>query len=145
MTAISTREPARAISNAMVMERDANEQEPMATVLVYGTLKRGYANHHWLAGAPFLGEGVMVGLALHDLGPFPMAVPSPNNDLLRGELYRVDRPTLAALDRLEGTPRLYRRWLHSLQGGGEAWVYLGRARQVRHSPQLSDGCWQGSR
>ena len=145
MTAISTREPARAISNAMVMERDANEQELMATVLVYGTLKRGHANHHWLAGAPFLGEGVMAGLALHDLGPFPMAVPSSNNNLLHGELYRVNRSTLAGLDRLEGTPRLYERWLHPLQGGGEAWVYVGRARQVRHSPRLADGRWPGSR
>lgn len=127
------------------MERDANEQEPMAPVLVYGTLKRGYTNHHWLAGAPFLGEGVMAGLALHDLGPFPMAVPSPNNDRLHGELYRVDRLTLAGLDRLEGTPRLYERWLHPLQGGGKAWVYVGRPRQVRHSPRLPDGRWPGSR
>ena len=129
----------------MVMEGDANDQEPMAPMLVYGTLKRGYANHHWLAGAPFLGDGVMAGLALHDLGPFPMAVPSPDNPLLHGELYRVDRPTLAALDRLEGTPRLYERWLHPLQGGGRAWVYVGRARQVRHSPRLPDGRWSGPR
>ncbi|MCT0207543.1 gamma-glutamylcyclotransferase [Synechococcus sp. CS-1332] len=44
-------------------------------VFVYGTLKRGHGNHHWLAEAPFHGEGTEGGLVLHDLGPFPMAIP----------------------------------------------------------------------
>jgi gamma-glutamylcyclotransferase (GGCT)/AIG2-like uncharacterized protein YtfP len=129
----------------MVIEGGANVQEPMAPVLVYGSLKRGFVNHHWLEGASFLGEGVMAGLALHDLGPFPMAVPSADGALLHGELYAVDARLLAGLDRLEGTPRLYERWLHPLQGGGQAWVYVGRARQIRHSPRLHDGRWRGPR
>lgn len=129
----------------MVMEGEAIAGEPMAPVLVYGSLKRGFANHPWLGGARFLGNGVMQGLALHDLGPFPMAVPSADGALLHGELYAVDGALLARLDQLEGTPRLYERWRHPLLGGGEAWVYVGRPAQVRHAPRLADGRWQGPR
>jgi len=127
----------------MVMGEGAHPQEPMAPVLVYGTLRRGFANHHWLAGCRCLGIGVMQGLALYDLGPFPMAVPSSDAALLHGELYGVDAAALARLDRLEGVPRLYERWLHPLQAGGVAWVYVGRAAQVRHSPRLAAGRWAG--
>jgi gamma-glutamylcyclotransferase (GGCT)/AIG2-like uncharacterized protein YtfP len=127
----------------MVMGEGATAGEPMAPVLVYGTLKRGFANHPWLQGAPYLGEGVMEGLALHDLGPFPMAVPSAGGARLQGELYGVDGVLLTRLDRLEGTPRLYQRRRHPLLGGGEAWVYVGRPAQVRHSPRLASGRWDG--
>jgi len=117
----------------MVIEGGANVQEPMAPVLVYGSLKRGFVNHHWLEGASFLGEGVMAGLALHDLGPFPMAVPSADGALLHGELYAVDARLLA----------LYRRERWPLVDGRRVWVYLGRPRQVRHVPAIADGCWRG--
>lgn len=115
----------------------------MAPVLVYGSLMRGFANHHWLRGARFLGEGVMAGLALYDLGPFPMAVPSGDRVLLHGEVYAVDHGQLAQLDLLEGTPRLYERQRHPLLAGGDAWVYVGRHAQVRHSPRLPTGRWRG--
>lgn len=108
-------------------------------VFVYGTLRRGQANHGWLAGARWLGEASLRGAVLHDLGPFPMAV--PGDGVVRGELYGLDATTLARLDRLEGHPRLYeRRWL-ALEDGREAWVYLGRPRQVRFVPALPDGRW----
>jgi gamma-glutamylcyclotransferase (GGCT)/AIG2-like uncharacterized protein YtfP len=134
------------MSSAMVMgEEAARQQEPMAAVLVYGTLRQGFANHHWLGGSRPLGAGVMQGLALYDLGPFPMAVPSVDAALLHGELYGVSAAVLGRLDRLEGVPRLYERWLRPLLGGGEAWVYVGRPAQVRHSPRLVDGRWPGPR
>jgi len=43
-------------------------------VFVYGSLKRGQSNHHWLTAASFQGEAQAPGLVLHDLGPFPMAI-----------------------------------------------------------------------
>ncbi len=129
----------------MVMEQSGNHPEPMAPVLVYGSLKRGFANHHWLAGAEPLGPATMAGLALHDLGPFPMAVPDRDGALLHGELYGVDAPLLTRLDQLEGVPRLYRRQLHPLVGAGAAWIYLGRPSQVRHAPRIEGGDWQGPR
>jgi gamma-glutamylcyclotransferase (GGCT)/AIG2-like uncharacterized protein YtfP len=120
-----------------------------STVFVYGSLKRGQPNHHWLAGAPWLGEGRLDGVQLFDLGPFPMAVALPPSqqacDLLRGELYQVDGVTLTQLDRLEGAPRLFQRHWLGLNDGRSAWVYLGRARQVRHAPPIPSGLWTGPR
>jgi gamma-glutamylcyclotransferase (GGCT)/AIG2-like uncharacterized protein YtfP len=110
-------------------------------VFVYGTLKRGHGNHHWLLDAPFLGEAVLPDVVLHDLGPFPMAV--PGEGIVRGEVYRVDAAGLARLDRLEGYPRLYDRRPLPLADGRQAWVYLGRPHQVRHVSAIADGCWQG--
>lgn len=118
---------------------------PLSTewVVVYGTLKRGQVNHHWLDGVACHGRVRLENLVLHDLGPFPMAV--PGQGVVVGELYQVDAPLLASLDRLEGVPRLYQRWRCRPPGGPWSWVYLGRPYQVRHSPVLVDGCWPGSR
>ncbi len=110
-------------------------------MFVYGTLKRGEGNHPWLAGAPWRGEASLEGVALHDLGPFPMAV--AGEGVCHGEVYAVAAATLARLDALEGHPRLYERQWHPLADGRWAWVYLGRPRQVRHSPRLADGRWRG--
>jgi len=62
---------------------------------------------------------------------------------IQGELYGVGETDLAALDRYEGAPRLYQRHWLSLEDGRSAWVYLGRAHQVRHVAPLASGCWLG--
>ncbi len=110
-------------------------------VFVYGTLKRGHGNHHWLADAPFRGEAELPDVVLHDLGPFPMAV--PGEGLVRGEVYAIDAAALLRLDRLEGYPRLYDRRPLPLADGRTAWVYLGRPHQVRHVSAIADGRWTG--
>ena len=112
-------------------------------VFVYGTLKRGEKNHHWLEGASFQGEAELNGVVLHDLGPFPMAVIGAGQ--IRGEVYALEANGLARLDELEGYPRLYNRQLLSLADGRRAWVYLGRPRQVRHAPVVAGGLWRASR
>lgn len=138
----------------------------MQAVFVYGTLMRGHRNHGWLAGARFLGRGCLGGAVLYDLGPFPMAVemdgcfpvaspsasaspssptPSTENGVIHGEVYAVNEAQLGDLDRLEGVPRLYRRQRLVLLDGREVWVYLGRARQVRHVAPIPDGRWRGPR
>lgn len=119
------------------------DAETPIPLFVYGTLMRGQANHHFLAGSRFGGAWRMPGLMLHDLGPFPMAVATTDTaaDSVQGELWWVDAACLARVDRLEGHPRLYERRQLPLEGGQRAWVYLGRPRQVRHSPLLPDGRW----
>ena len=75
-------------------------------MFVYGTLKRGFPNHHLLPSATYLGEAA-------SLEPYPLVVASqwftptliaePGQGLpVRGELYRTDGEGLAELDRLEG-------------------------------------------
>lgn len=119
-------------------------------VFVYGSLKRGQPNHHWLTDAVWLGEASLDGVQLFDLGPFPMAVaisPSQPGGLhpVRGELYRVDGAILKRLDRLEAAPRLFERHWLPLSDGANAWVYLGRASQVRHAARIPGGHWEGPR
>lgn len=109
-------------------------------VFVYGTLKRGEKNHHWLEGASWQGEAELNGVLLHDLGPFPMAVVGEGTAI--GEVYAVEGSGLARLDELEGYPRLYDRQVHSLSDGRRAWVYLGRPSQVRHAPLVAGGSWR---
>lgn len=115
-----------------------------ALVFVYGSLKRGMANHGQLDGARWLGEAQLQGLALYDLGPFPMAVIS-NDDaaVLQGEIHAVTAPHLQALDRFEGVPRLYERQAWRLEDGRRVWVYVGRAQQVRHVNRIASGRWNG--
>lgn len=110
-------------------------------LFVYGSLKRGQRAHHLLKGLPWLGEAWLPGACLHDLGPFPMAVPGEGR--IHGELYGVCDADLAALDGYEGAPRLYQRHWRSLEDGRSAWVYLGRPHQVRHVAPLASGRWLG--
>lgn len=116
---------------------------PTERVFVYGSLRRGQSNHGQLLGARAEREGALEGADLHDLGPFPMAV--PGSGLVQGEVFAVTREQLLALDRFEGVPRLYRRHRRRLLDGRRVWVYLGQAHQVRHSPLLPDGRWDGPR
>jgi gamma-glutamylcyclotransferase (GGCT)/AIG2-like uncharacterized protein YtfP len=134
------------------MAQPADHDDPAATgappgalpqerqlVFVYGSLKRGEKNHRWLEGASWQGEAELNGVLLHDLGPFPMAVIGEGTAI--GEVYAVEERGLARLDELEGYPRLYDRQMLSLSDGRQAWVYLGRPRQVRHAPVVAGSRW----
>ncbi|MGB7565132.1 MAG: gamma-glutamylcyclotransferase family protein [Prochlorococcaceae cyanobacterium] len=100
----------------------------MDPVFVYGTLKRGQGNHHWLRGAAFLGRRRLDGACLYDLGPYPMAV--AGDGLIHGELFAVDGAGLLHLDELEEAPLLYQRHRRLLDDGTHAWTYMGQPPQV---------------
>ncbi|HEY1051863.1 MAG TPA: gamma-glutamylcyclotransferase family protein [Prosthecobacter sp.] len=74
-------------------------------LFIYGTLKRGGVNHHYMQGQRFLGEAASAPLyRLHDLGGYPgMVTAGPHQQGLsiRGEVWEVDAPALAQLDILE--------------------------------------------
>lgn len=81
-------------------------------VFVYGTLKRGCSNHHYLTGQKFVGETRTVpGFRLYSLGGFPGMVPQPDDQTgVVGEVWSVDAPALVRLDGLEGLSEgMYRR------------------------------------
>jgi gamma-glutamylcyclotransferase (GGCT)/AIG2-like uncharacterized protein YtfP len=126
-----------AAASAHLAEEEAGEDE--AVLFVYGTLKRGQPNHGRLQGARWLGAAWLEGACLYDLGPFPMAIAAEGR--VCGELYAVARAVLPLLDAFEGCPRLYQRHWLPLGDGRQAWVYLGQARQVRHSRRLPRGAW----
>jgi gamma-glutamylcyclotransferase (GGCT)/AIG2-like uncharacterized protein YtfP len=83
----------------------------MTLVFVYGTLKRGGGNHHFLAGQAFVDEARTArGYTLYDLSGYPGMVRQDDDDTgVMGEVWSVDDECLARLDVLECTAEgLYR-------------------------------------
>jgi gamma-glutamylaminecyclotransferase len=81
-------------------------------LFVYGTLKRGGANHGWLAGQTFLGPArTAPGFTLYSLGEYPgLVADASDREGVAGELWAVDAACLARLDAFEGVPeKLYAR------------------------------------
>jgi gamma-glutamylcyclotransferase (GGCT)/AIG2-like uncharacterized protein YtfP len=109
-------------------------------LFVYGTLKRGGSNHHWLQGADWRGRARLAGHSLHSLGDYPMAV--PGRGVVHGEVYAVDAAAFARLDRLEDVPNEYNRRLCPLEDGRQAWVYCGTTSQVRGLPRVPYADWE---
>lgn len=89
-----------------------------ARVFVYGTLKRGEPNHHWLTKkengqSRFLGKGtttvrfpLVVGTRYNI--PFLLARPGQGKHI-QGEIYEVDQAMFGKLDQLEDYPNYYDR------------------------------------
>lgn len=80
-------------------------------LFVYGTLKRGQKNHHFLAGQEFIGEAATMPLyRLYALGWYPGLVLDVDDGLeVQGELWAVDDDALAKMDAFEGVPDLFAR------------------------------------
>lgn len=78
-------------------------------IFVYGTLMKNRCNHdYYLCGQEYLGQAVLHGYGLYDLGSYPGIVPEADEKVL-GEVYAVDEKTLERLDYLEGNGWLYTR------------------------------------
>ena len=111
-------------------------------VFVYGTLLSGEPNHRLLAHAQLLGEARTEPLfELVSLGAFP-AMLAGGDTAVVGEVYAVDRATLADLDRLEGHPHFYRRKLIPLEDGERVLAYLLRREQAQGRPTIDSGDWR---
>ncbi len=85
----------------------------MHEIFVYGTLKKGFANHDgYLASSIFVGNAIT-------MKKYPMILQSPAYPHLvnikgegyhiKGEVYSVDDVVLSSLDELEGYPEHYYR------------------------------------
>jgi gamma-glutamylcyclotransferase (GGCT)/AIG2-like uncharacterized protein YtfP len=111
-------------------------------LFVYGTLQSGEGNHRLLRAARLLGvRRTEARYTLVSLGAFPALLERGTTSVV-GELYEVDDDTLAAVDRLEGHPHLYRRERVHLLGGEHVEGYLlARARGGR-APIIQDGDWR---
>ncbi|WP_395742754.1 gamma-glutamylcyclotransferase [Prosthecobacter sp.] len=73
-------------------------------VFVYGTLKRGGDNHHWISQQQFVGEACTKPMfRLYDLGGYPGMVRADEGLSIQGEVWSVDEAGLIKLDVLEDT------------------------------------------
>lgn len=115
----------------------------MPLLFVYGTLKRGGANHRQLDGQQFVAEARTVpGFALYQLDGYPgMVVDPADRNGITGEMWQVDAAALHRLDLFEGVPEgLYHRERLALQtpfehGPVETYLFAG---DIRHRPRLGD-------
>jgi len=90
-------------------------------LFVYGSLKRGRANHHELQAAEFVGAArTAPRFALRVIHGYPALV--PGSRAIAGELYRIPAGALPALDDFEGAA--YSRAEIELEGGERALAYL---------------------
>ncbi len=116
-------------------------------IFVYGTLKRGCSNHHFLAEQRFVGEArTAPGFRLYELGGYPgMVAKTDDPDGVTGEIWAVDPAALVRLDALEGLSEgVYRRELVPLLAPFadqriEGYFYN---RSVEHRRDLG-GEWRG--
>ncbi len=110
-------------------------------VFVYGTLRRGEANHHLLMGAEYCGVHLTrPRYRMLHLGTYPGVV-AGGSTAIEGEVYRVDTKELVHIDRLEVYPRLYTRKLIPTSWG-RAWIYLYRGSRDNR-PIVPSGSWCG--
>ncbi len=122
--------------------------EPMRnreTVFVYGSLRRGMAQHHLITGAPFLGYGSTADtFTLYDSGDWPAAI-TTGVTAIYGELYALSTQKLAAIDAYEGHPHFFCRkrvmladrqitsiWIYTLDIP-DHWKRIGTGDWVRYT------------
>eukprot|EP00092_Neocalanus_flemingeri_P057389 GFUD01068200.1.p1 GENE.GFUD01068200.1~~GFUD01068200.1.p1 ORF type:complete len:156 (+),score=57.77 GFUD01068200.1:70-537(+) len=107
-------------------------------VFVYGTLKKGEPNHHWLS-SPENGVQQFKGQAI-TVNQFPLVIASRYNipylmdkagvgNKIMGEIYEVDEKMLEKLDELEDHPRYYERRIEKVtkvdtKEEMSCWIYL---------------------
>ena len=114
-------------------------------VAVYGTLKRGFANHALMAQAQFLGCDKLAQICLYDIGPYPGARLEASGGI-EVEVYAVSHRQLVDLDLLEEfdpcapASSLYTRELLATRYG-LAWVYLFQG-EIAGRPCIRSGTWQ---
>lgn len=78
-------------------------------VFVYGTLKKGFHNYHYLQDSEFVGSGRTTEKYALYVDHIPFVVKDEQVSFIYGEIYSVDDSLLAILDQLEGHPSWYCR------------------------------------
>ena len=96
-------------------------------LIVYGTLMSGERNHRFCRNAVSITPCTVTG-TLYDTGcGFPAFIPE-GNTVVNAELIEIPIADWAAVDRLEGYPRLYDRQLFpaKLDDGTDVsgWIYI---------------------
>lgn len=72
-------------------------------LFIYGTLKRGCSNHHYMAGQRFVAMArTAPDYRLVSMGTYPGMVHSQPGRSIQGEVWEVDAGCLQRLDILEG-------------------------------------------
>lgn len=126
-------------------------------VFVYGTLRKGYWNHHFLKDCQRVGDTWETTrpycMGKHGTVGFPMAR-KPSKNIAKifeaheviGEVYVCNDETMAELDFLEGNGKFYKREkviVKNAEGEAlEAWMYFYLGRLKKHDMlPIPSGDW----
>jgi len=111
-------------------------------LFVYGSLLEGEKDHDLLVDAEHLGQArTPPRYHLVELTQFPALVPGGRLEVI-GELYRVSRETLLAIDVRKEVPRLFSRERIELADGRTADTYTMRSDQTPGRRRLRNGDWR---
>lgn len=114
---------------------------PLHRIFVYGTLKRGGINHHFLRRARHVvATHTLLRFTMVSCGPFPAIVADGRREVY-GEVYEVDQATLRELDKLEDVPNLYERVPITLADGSAAEAWVMRPEDAADFPVIPSGRW----
>ena len=89
-------------------------------IAVYGSLRKGCTNHHYLHGGIYLGTDRLESWQMYSNGSFPYVLKGAGTITI--EVYEVSRETLARIDELEGYPQHYDREKVETKHG-KSWLY----------------------
>lgn len=111
-------------------------------LFVYGTLKKGFLNHHLIEEASFVGENKTTkNYCMIDLGHFPAILEKEEFGPISGETYLADEKILRAVDEFEGK-WFYRKKIQ-LESGKEAYAYFLSPEAIKNKyPVIKDGNWK---
>jgi gamma-glutamylcyclotransferase (GGCT)/AIG2-like uncharacterized protein YtfP len=110
-------------------------------IFVYGTLRSGGSNHHFLRGSVCAEQNVRLsGYIMYNFGKYPFVKPcADTNRTILGEIYEISADTLQRLDKLEGTDvGLYER---IFDDNIDAWLYVSGANAPDNLPEIKSGDW----
>ncbi len=79
-------------------------------IFVYGTLKKGFSNHHYLSDSKFLGDAETVEkYVMYIKDNIPFVSEREKVSRIQGEIYSVTKNTLKRIDLLEENTLWYNR------------------------------------
>ena len=120
--------------------------KPKYHFYTYGSLMRGLHNHHVLQehNAQYIKTLKLKGFVLYDLGNFPGALPSSNNeDVLIAEKYFINYDNIEDLDFLEDVENYsYKRKIIKDNDGDLGFIYICHPYLAIDSPIIKDGNWK---
>lgn len=118
-------------------------------VFVYGTLRVGLRNHHFISGQELICKEARL-RGKYQLKTFfdrPFVVQSLQENTIKGELYQIDKDCLNTLDQLERHPHWYKRteleiFSNQLASSFLAQVYLYfDGLEAPHLKLIKNGCF----
>lgn len=92
--------------------------KPEKLLFVYGTLKKDHLRSQILFDQKFVGNfRTTKGYKLYNIGRFPGIIEVPDSDsYVEGELWSVDEDYFDYLDRIEGSPTLFKLQKIQIEG-----------------------------